>query len=96
MFFDCSEMESFRTEQLNSIETAWREQSTIPGFCSCVDRESMKENDYNLNLPRYIKKSFKMAQIDLDARRKRIEEIDRELEEIEKRIAMYKRDLELI
>ena len=36
------------------------------------------------------------AQIDLDARRKRIEEIDRELEEIEKRIAMYKRDLELI
>lgn len=96
MFFDCSEMESFRTEQLNSIETAWREQSTIPGFCSCVDRDSMKENDYNLNLPRYIKKSFKMAQIDLDARRKRIEEIDRELEEIEKRIAMYKRDLELI
>lgn len=96
MFFDCSEMENFQQEQLSSIETAWKEGSTIPGFCSCVDRESMKENDYNLNLPRYIKKSVKMAQIDLETRRKRIEEIDRELEEIEERIAMYKRDLELI
>lgn len=96
MFFDCSEMDDFQKDQLNSIETAWKEHSTIPGFCSCVDQESMKKNDYNLNLPRYIKKSVKMAQIDLEARRKRIEEIDRELEEIEKRIAMYKRDLELI
>ena len=56
----------------------------------------MEKNEYNLNLPRYIKKSLKITQIDLEARRKRIEEIDRELEEIEKRIAMYKRDLELM
>ena len=96
MFFDCSEMEHFGEEQLKSITTAWSEHSTIPGFCSCVDQISMKKNEYNLNLPRYIKKSVKMTQIDLDARRKRIEEIDRELEEIEKRIIMYKRDLELI
>lgn len=96
MFFDCSEMENFQEEQRKSIETAWRDHSNIPGFCSCVDRESMKKNDYNLNLPRYIKKSVKMAKSDLEARRKRIEEIDRELEEIEKRINMYKRDLELI
>lgn len=96
MFFDCSELEELKEEQLRSIETAWNDHSTIPGFCSCVTQDMMEKNEYNLNLPRYIKKSLKMTQIDLEARRKRIEEIDRELEEIEKRIAMYKRDLELM
>ena len=55
----------------------------------------MEKNEYNLNLPRYIMKSMKMTKIDLEAKKKRIAEIDQELEEIEKRIAMYKRDLEL-
>ena len=55
----------------------------------------LEQNDFNLNLPRYIVKTVKVAKVDIDARKKRIAEIDRELEEIEERIAMYKRDLEL-
>ena len=85
-----------RSEDIEKIVRAYKDKTEIKKYCHIATIDEIKENDYNLNLPRYIKKSFKMAQIDLDARRKRIEEIDRELEEIEKRIAMYKRDLELI
>lgn len=95
MFFDCSEMESFGEEQLQTIEVAWKERKTIPGFCSRVERKEMEQNDFNLNLPRYIVKTVKLTQIDIDARKKRIAEIDKELKEVEERIAMYKRDLEL-
>lgn len=95
MFFDCSEIESFESEQLNAIEIAWKERKTVPGFCSRVEQTQLEQNDFNLNLPRYIVKTVKVAQIDIEARKKRIAEIDRELEEIEKRIAMYKRDLGL-
>lgn len=95
MFFDCSEMEKFGAEQLHTIALACQERKTIPGFCSCVKPEEMEKNEYNLNLPRYIMKSMKMTKIDLEAKKKRIAEIEQELEEIEKRIAMYKRDLEL-
>lgn len=95
MFFDCSETECFGKEQLHTIEIAWKERKTIPGFCSRVEQPDLEKNDYNLNLPRYIVKKVKLAKIDIEAKKKRIEEIDRELEEIEKRIAMYKRDLEL-
>ncbi len=95
MFFDCSEVESFESEQLNAIGIAWKERKTVPGFCSRVEQMELEQNDFNLNLPRYIVKTVKVAKVDIDARKKRIAEIDRELEEIEERIAMYKRDLEL-
>ena len=95
MFFDCSEVESFESEQLNAIGIAWKARKTVPGFCSRVEQMELEQNDFNLNLPRYIVKTVKVAKVDIDARKKRIAEIDRELEEIEERIAMYKRDLEL-
>ncbi len=95
MFFDCSEIENFGEELLHTIEIAWIERKTVPGFCSRVEQQKLEQNDFNLNLPRYIVKNVKVTKIDIDARKKRIAEIDRELEEIEERIAMYKRDLEL-
>ncbi len=95
MFFDCSEMEEFSEEQLRTIEVAWRERKTVPGFCTCVPREDIEKNEYNLNLPRYIVKSVKMLQVDIEEKRRRIEEINRELKEIDERIAMYKKDLEI-
>lgn len=95
MFFDCSDVEAFDDNQMQSIMSAWKERKTIPGFCSSASQELMKKNEYNLNFPRYITKNIKISHVDLGARRKRIEEIDKELEEIEMQMRMYKRDLEL-
>lgn len=95
LFFDCSEVDRFEGETLHSIETAWKERKTIPGFCSAVSQKVIEENDYNLNLPRYISRSVQVTRVDIEQRRQRIQEIDRELKEIEQKIAMYRRDLEL-
>ncbi|MDD7210686.1 MAG: N-6 DNA methylase [Lachnospiraceae bacterium] len=95
MFFDCSEMERIGQEQREDIKTIWKERKTVPGFCACVSRERVKENDYNLNIPRYITKIVEEKAIDMEKSRKRIAEIDRELEEIEEKISMYRRDLGL-
>lgn len=95
LFFDCGETEEFGEEQLRSILLAWRERKTIPGFCSAVTQEVIEENEFNLNLPRYITKTTHLSKVDVEARKKRIKEIDRELLEIEEKILMYKRDLEM-
>lgn len=95
MFFDCSEMETLEEEQLATIEEAWKKRKSIHGFCACVQPETIEKNDYNLNLPRYISRPVRLTKVDLDMQKKRIEEIDRELEEIEHRIQMYRRDLNL-
>lgn len=95
LFFDCSEIEEFNEEQIKNIQTLWRERKTIPGLCSCVPKSVIQENEYNLNLPRYITKILRDKGIDMEQGRQRIQEIDRELEDIEKRIQIYRRELGL-
>ena len=95
MFFDCSRQDTFNEETLKDVHKAFRGRKNIAGFCSRVEKEEIKKNDFNLNLPRYIKKLVGLEAIDIDAKRKRIQEIDQELKEIDARIDMYRRDLEL-
>ena len=95
MFFDCSDLDKMDEEQIAKIQDALEGRKDIPGFCTSASKTRIKENDYNLNLPRYIAKSVMDIKLDIEARRKRIAEIDRELREIDEKIAMYRRDLEL-
>lgn len=95
MFFDCSEVEDFNKDILKDIRKAWRGRKTLPGFCNRVDLDEIVANDYNLNLPRYIKKPTGLQAIDINEKKRRIEEINQELREIDARIEMYRRDLEL-
>lgn len=95
MFFDCSQMEALGEEQLSMIRQSWDKRENVAGFCACVKPESIRENDYNLNLPRYVTRLMKLTEVDLQEKRARIAQIERELIEIDQKIAMYRRDLEL-
>lgn len=95
MFFDCSESEMLDREQINNIKELWKERKTIPGFCACVSQDEIEKNEYNLNFPRYITKVVQEETINMEEGKKRIQEIDQELEEVEKRIMIYRRELGL-
>ncbi len=95
LFFDCSEIESLDKEQIDTIDQLWSERKTIPGLCACVERDEIEKNEYNLNLPRYITKVVKETAIDMEKGKARIREIEQELQEIENRIAIYRRELGL-
>ena len=95
MFFDCSEMDDLDEEKLDLISRSWKERESVSGFCAAVEVDLIRKNDYNLNLPRYITKLMKLTEVDLKAKLDRIAEIDRELIDIEHKISMYRRDLEL-
>lgn len=95
MFFDCSETEMIDKEKMDTIKSLWRERKTIQGFCACVSKEDIGKNEYNLNFPRYITKTVQETAIDVEEGRKRIREIEQELEEIQQRIMIYRRELGL-
>ena len=95
MFFDCSELEDFSEEKLEMIRQSWEKRETVTGFCASAGLDLIRKNDYNLNLPRYVTKLMKLTEVDLKLKLDRIAEIDKELLEIDHKIAMYKRDLEL-
>ena len=95
MLFDASEASGFDEDTLDRIGTAIREGKNEAGFCAAVSREDIRKNNYNLNLPRYISKTVREISLDVEARRERIRQIDRELKEIDEMIAMYRRALEI-
>lgn len=56
-----------RASDIKRIADAWRDRAEIPGFSKKVSRKEIRENDYNLNIPRYVDSSEAPEQYDIYA-----------------------------
>ena len=57
--------------------------------------EEIKENDYNLNIPRYVDTFEEEEPIDLQAVSEKIASIDKEIARLDDELAVYLRELGL-
>ena len=57
--------------------------------------DEIKENDYNLNIPRYVDTFEEEEPIDLQAVSKKIASIDKEIAKLDDELAVYLRELGL-
>lgn len=62
-------------------------------FARLVDLEEIKENDYNLNIPRYIDTFEEEEEIDIKQVKKEIKDIMKEIAELDKEIESYEKQL---
>lgn len=53
-------------ENIEKIYSAFTDRQDIPHFCSIVDREIIKNNDYNLNVPLYVEAEKVIEEHDID------------------------------
>ena len=58
-------------------------------------RDEIKENDYNLNIPRYVDTFEEEELIDIDEVKQNIAAIEAELAEVQAQMAKYLEELEL-
>ena len=56
-----------RASDVKRIADTWRDRKTIPGFSRTVSRDEIRENGYNLNIPRYVDSSEAPEQYDIYA-----------------------------
>lgn len=56
-----------RACDIKRISDAYRERKNITGFCRAVSRQEIKDNGYNLNIPRYVDSSEQPEQFDIYA-----------------------------
>ena len=56
-----------RASDVKRIADTWRDRKTVPGFSRTVSREEIRENGYNLNIPRYVDSSEAPEQYDIYA-----------------------------
>jgi type I restriction enzyme M protein len=82
-----------RPEDLDKIIATYEQRKTEDKYSYVASLDEIKENDYNLNIPRYVDTCEPEAEIDLDAVVAEIRELDASMAEIDAKIAKYTREL---
>ena len=78
---------------IQHIVAAVRARQGVDKFASLVSRATIAENDYNLNIPRYVDTFEEEVEIDLLAVRKEGEQLEAELETLKVEMAKYLKEL---
>ena len=84
-----------RRADLDHILTAYRARAFAEKYAYLAPRAEIAENDYNLNIPRYVDTYEPEPVVDLDSVATEIAELDARLAEVEARMKGYLRELGL-
>ena len=64
-------------------------------FAYVATKEELEENEYNLNIPRYVDTFEEEAEVDIPAVQKEIEGLEKELKQVQEKMAEYLKELNL-
>ncbi len=78
-----------RDEDIDKIIDTYRNRKEIDKYSHITKLDEIKENDFNLNIPRYVDTFEEEEPIDLKKVSKELKEIDREMIEVDKEIKKY-------
>lgn len=82
-----------RDQDIDKIITTYAERQAEDKYSYVATRDEIKANDYNLNIPRYVDTFEEEEPIDLAEVTAEIKKIDREMIEVDKKIAAYCKEL---
>ena len=103
LFIDASrEFESGKNQnriredvEVAKIVGTYRARQAVDKYSYVANREEIMENDYNLNIPRYVDTFEEEEEVDITAVQERIVGIERELAEVRKQMAACLKELGL-
>lgn len=82
-------------DNVDKIVKTYKERSTIDKYSYVASLDEIKENDYNLNIPRYVDTFEEEEEIDLNLVSQKIKSIDKEIAEIDEKLSVYLKELGL-
>ena len=81
------------TEDVEKIVETYKNRETLDKYSYAASLEEIAENDYNLNIPRYVDTFEEEEPIDLEQVQKDLNQIDDEIVEVEQEINNYLQEL---
>ena len=84
-----------REEDIQRILDAYKDRKDIDKFMHVASLEEIKENEYNLNIPRYVDTFEEEEPIDIHAVMSEIKELESKRDELDKEIEKYLKELGL-
>ena len=79
-------------ENINKVVETYRARETVDKYAYVASIEEIQENDFNLNIPRYVD-TFEEEEIDLMAVRAERQKLQKELSELEVEMEKYLEEL---
>ena len=74
------------SENVEKILETYKNRKDVDRYAHLATIEEIRENDYNLNIPRYVDTSEEAEEIDLDALLKELDDIDAQIAEAQNEI----------
>ena len=72
-----------REPDIEKIVSAFRKYEDVTGYCHIADFDELKENEFNLNVPRYVDISETEEEVDIQATIDGLKQLETEKQEIE-------------
>lgn len=82
-----------REEDIEKIITAFDKFEDVEKYANVIDLETIKENDYNLNISRYVDTTEEEEQVDIQKVINEIKELEKEEEKTKEKLNGYLKEL---
>lgn len=82
-----------RDEGIDKIAHTYRKFATLDKYSTRATLEEIKENEFNLNIPRYVDTFEEEEEIDIPAVQREIEDLEKQLAEVQKEMRGYLEEL---
>ncbi|MDD5689736.1 MAG: N-6 DNA methylase, partial [Caldisericia bacterium] len=92
---DVRKLNRLGDKNIERIAEAYKSENELEGFSQIIEKEKIKENDYNLNVTLYVYPEEETEEINIAKEWKDINEINQKLSETEKKIANYLIELKI-
>ena len=85
-----------RPEHIQKIIETYRTRAEIDKYSHCATLKEIEENDYNLNIPRYVDTFEEEEEIDINAVMAEIKELESKRTELDAQIEVYLKELGIV
>ena len=85
-FEDGKNRDKLREEDIKKIVSAFEKYEDVDKYCHVADLSELEENEFNLNVPRYVDISEPEEPIDIQEAYDEVKELESEQEELEEKV----------
>ena len=94
-FISGKNQNSISDEHLNKILDCYKKRSETPKYSKLASLDELKENDFNLNIPRYVDSFEEEEEIDIKAVEEEIKTLESELLKVRGEMSEILKELEI-
>lgn len=92
-YLEGKKQNKLRRQDIDKIVDAFREYKTVQKYCGPVTLDEIRENEYNLNITRYIDITEEEEKIDIQKAINELNELKKEYSKIEDKVFNYLKEL---